>query len=257
MVVWLFFVFGLIIGSFLNVVIRRLPLDESVVVGRSRCPHCRHTIYWHDNIPLLSFLWLRGRCRYCRKPIAWRYPLVEFLTGLLFAGLSWRWQAQVPWAVASAAASAALLAIAFIDWDTFLIPDVLSLGLLGAGLSVSFWNPYFDDGSVVWHLLNSLIGAAVGFSICAGVALLGEWIFHKEAMGGGDIKLLAAVGAWTGAQGAVDCLIFASLLGALYGFSLILKGKLKRQDPIPFGPFLSAVAIFNFFYLFPFAILLR
>src|SRR5262249_35031548 len=132
-----FFIFGLFIGSFLNVVIPRLPSEETVVFGRSRCPHCRHLIYWYDNIPLVSFLYLRRRCRHCRKPIAWRYPAVELLTGLLFAGLGWRWQSQIPWTVASLAACAILLAIAFIDWDTFLIPDVLSLGLLAAGLLVS------------------------------------------------------------------------------------------------------------------------
>lgn len=243
---------GLIIGSFLNVVIRRLPLEEPIATGRSHCPVCHHLIYWYDNIPLLSFALLRGRCRHCRKPIAWHYPAVELLTGLLFVALGWRWQAQGLWVFAPAAASAALLAVAFIDWDTFLIPDVLSLSLLAAGLLLSFWNPYFMGGGVGTRLLKSLGGALFGFSICWAVALFGRWIFKKEAMGGGDIKLLAGVGAWTGFRGALDCLIFASFLGSVYGLSLIFRGRLKRQDPIPFGPFLSAAAIFNLFYIFPF-----
>src|SRR5258708_7592087 len=131
------FIVGLIFGSFLNVVIRRLPLGERIAAGRSHCPRCRHVIFWHDNIPLLSFFLLRRRCRYCRKPISWRYPMVELLTGLLFAALGWRWPDQWTWLAAVMAASGALLAVAFIDWDTFLIPDVLSLGLLVIGILVS------------------------------------------------------------------------------------------------------------------------
>src|SRR5262249_28065139 len=133
------FLFGMLIGSFLNVVILRLPEERSVVAGRSHCPHCRKLIAWYDNIPLLSFAILRPRCRRGRKPISWRYPLVELVTGLLFAAMAWRWQGRELWALAFDGAAAALVAIAFIDWDTFLIPDVLSLGLLVAGLSVSFW----------------------------------------------------------------------------------------------------------------------
>lgn len=253
----LFFPAGLIVGSFLNVLIRRLPLGEPIAASRSRCPLCRRVIFWHDNIPLLSFAWLRGRCRHCRKPISWRYPAVELLTGFLFSALGRRWQEHGFWLAAPLAASAVLIAIAFIDWDTFLIPDVLSLGLLGGGILASFWNPYFGGGPAWARLARSLAGATVGFCVCWGVAAAGEWIFKKEAMGGGDVKLLAAVGAWTGIRGALDCLVLASFLGSIYGIGLILRGRLKRREPIPFGPFLSAAAVFNLFYLLPLENLFR
>lgn len=251
MVIGFFFLLGLIIGSFLNVCIHRMPRDESLLRPPSHCPRCKKPVAPYDNVPVLSFLWLGGRCRHCRKPISPRYPAVELLTGLVFAGLCWRWQGQPGWALAASAASAALLAIAFIDWDTFLIPDVLSLGLVAAGLLASPLNPILGDGLLA-RAGFSLGGAAVGFGLCYGVAVFGEWVFKKEAMGGGDVKLLAGVGAWSGALGAIDCLVVASLLGSLYGGALLLRRRLKRQDPIPFGPFLSAAAVFNFFYLLPF-----
>ena len=242
---------GLILGSFLNVCIWRIQRDESIVFPRSRCPHCSHMLAWYDNIPVLSFLWLRARCRYCHKPISFRYPLVELISAFLLVGLWRRWMDMPTWCAGAYVASAVLLVIALIDWDTFLIPDVLSLGLLAMGILFSPFNPLFQ-GALLWKFFWSLVGGAGGFIICWGIAEIGELVFKKEAMGGGDIKLLAAVGAWTGLLGAFDCIMLSSFLGALYGVPLLLGGKLKRQDPIPFGPFLSAAAIFNFFYLIPF-----
>lgn len=238
-------------GSFLNVCIHRIQRDESIVEPpRSHCPRCRHVLAWHDNIPVLSYLRLGGRCRYCRKPISLRYPLVEIISAAISAGLWFRWP-QGAWWFAAYAASAVLVVIAFIDWDTFLIPDVLSLGLLAAGIAAAPINPFFL-GSVLARLGYSALGGMGGFLICWAVAAFGEMVFKKEAMGGGDVKLLAAVGAWTGVLGAFDCIMVGSFLGAAYGVPLLLKGKLRRQDPIPFGPFLSIAAIFNFFYLIPF-----
>lgn len=242
---------GASIGSFLNVVIYRLPREESVVRPRSRCPRCGKMIRWYDNIPVASWLWLRGRCRACRGRISPRYPLVEAAMGALAAGLWARWPQLPLWAAAAGVCSAFLLAIALIDWDTFLIPDELSLGLLAAGLAASPLNPYFTRGHWWRPPLSSLEGAAVGFLVCLAVAELGERLFGKEAMGGGDVKLLAAVGAWTGGVGAFDCLMVASLLGSVYGIGLMLRGKARRSDPIPFGPFLSAAAVFNLFLLLP------
>lgn len=171
--------------------------------------------------------------------------------GLVAAALSWQYAGSHAWIALSACACAAFVAVACIDWDTFLIPNELSFGLLAAGLIVSPWNPIFEGGAAQ-RLLFSFLGAVAGLSLCWAIAVFGEKLFKKEAMGGGDIKLLAAVGAWTSVLGAFDCLIIASFVGALYGIVLIARKKVARQDPIPFGPFLSAAAIFNFFYLLPF-----
>ncbi|MBI5200540.1 MAG: prepilin peptidase, partial [Elusimicrobia bacterium] len=247
----LFLAFGLVVGSFLNVCIPRMQRDESLIHPRSRCPRCKKPIAAYDNVPVLSWILLGGKCRHCGKAISARYPAVELLTGLIFAGLAWRWPEAPAFAASAAAASAALLVVAFIDWDTFLIPDVLSYGLSVTGILASPLNPLLGEGPLARLGLSGL-GAIAGFLICWGVAAFGEWVFVKEAMGGGDVKLLAGVGAWSGALGAFDCLIVASLLGSLYGGWLLLRRRLKRQEPIPFGPFLSAAAIVNFFYLLPF-----
>lgn len=246
--------FGSLYGSFLNVVIYRLPREESVVSPRSRCPRCGRPIGWKDNLPVLSWLLLRGKGRCCGKPIPARYPLVEAATALLAAALWVKWGATPVFAGAAVVACGALLAVALIDWDTFLIPDELSVGLALAGLLVSPFNPYLDSGPFgAWWLTPwwSARGAVAGFLLGWGVAAAGEAIFKKEAFGGGDVKLLAGIGAWTGITGAFDALMLGSLLGSVYGLSLLRAGKARRSDAIPFGPFLAAAAAFNFFKLLP------
>jgi leader peptidase (prepilin peptidase)/N-methyltransferase len=246
--------FGSLYGSFLNVVIYRLPREESVVAPRSRCPHCRKPIGWRDNLPVLSWLILRGRGRCCGKPISARYPLVEAATALLAGALWIRWAGRPIFAAGAALACGALLAVALIDWDTFLIPDELPIGLALSGLLFSPYNPYFEAGAFgAWWLAPawSLRGALVGFLLGWAVAAAGEAIFKKEALGGGDVKLLAGIGAWSGATGAFDCLMIGSTIGSIYGLWLLRAGKAKRSDPIPFGPFLAAGAVFNFFKLLP------
>ncbi len=246
--------FGSLYGSFLNVVIYRLPREESVVSPRSRCPHCGKPIGALDNVPVLSWLLLRGRGRCCRKPISYRYPLVEAATALLAGGLWLKWGWTPVFAACTVLACGALLAVALIDWDTFLIPDELSLGLAAAGLLVSPFNPYLDAGAggARWQApWWSLRGALTGFLMGWAVAAVGEALFKKEAFGGGDVKLLAGVGAWTGATGAFDCLMIGSTLGSVYGVALLRAGRAKRSDAIPFGPFLAAGAAFNFFKLLP------
>ncbi|MFI5360563.1 MAG: prepilin peptidase [Elusimicrobiota bacterium] len=245
------FWFGSVYGSFLNVVIHRLPREESLVRPRSRCPRCAAPIAWFDNVPIVSWLILGGRCRRCRKPISARYPLVEAATGLLAAALWRRWALAPVWTAAAALACGALLAIALIDWDTFLIPDELSLGLVVAGVLASPLNPYLAGAAGWTAVLSSAWGAVFGFATGWAIAALGEWMLKKEALGGGDVKLLAGVGAWAGVTGAFDCLMIGSLLGSIYGVRLLLAGKAKRSDPIPFGPFLAAGAVFNFFRLLP------
>jgi leader peptidase (prepilin peptidase)/N-methyltransferase len=239
LVFWL----GAVFGSFLNVVAYRVPKGRSVVGGRSHCPHCRALIAAYDNIPILSWFYLGGKCRKCRKPFSFRYPAVELVTACLALALWIRWDGVLPWAVLAVLAAGDLVAVTLIDWDTFLIPDGLSLGLLAAGLAVSPFNPLLAGGEHPWSAtLVSFRGAVTGFVLCWLVAEGGARIFGKEAMGGGDIKLLAAVGAWSGALGAFDCLMVGSMLGSVYGIALMSTGKLKRSDPIPFGPFLSAGA---------------
>lgn len=242
---------GLVLGSFVNVLVYRIPKDQSVVFPGSRCPRCEKPIAFYDNIPVVSWLLLRGRCRRCKAAISPRYPLIELSMGLVSLAIWNRWSVFPAWGALAMLAAAILLAIAMIDWDTFLIPDELSLGLLALGLACSPVNPFFSSPSWYFSLLKSFGGGVVGLLICWGTAAVGEKIFKKEAMGGGDIKLLAAVGAWTGGLGAFDCLIVASFLGSVYGVALMMRGKLGRSEPMPFGPFLSAAAVFNFFYLLP------
>ncbi|MBI4677798.1 MAG: prepilin peptidase [Elusimicrobia bacterium] len=246
---------GLCLGSFINVVIHRLPKGQSLWAPGSRCPRCRRSVAFYDNVPVLSYLLLAGRCRHCRGRISLRYPFVEALTGALAWGLWRRWDDPL-WAGLTIAAACALVAVAFIDWDTFLIPDEISLGLLAVGLLAAPANPYFAKalGSGAWYarMLYALTGAATGLAICWVTASVGEKLFKREALGGGDVKLLAAVGAWTGALGAFDCMMVGAFAGSVYGLSRMARGALKRYEPMPFGPFLSAAAIFNFFRLLPF-----
>jgi leader peptidase (prepilin peptidase)/N-methyltransferase len=262
--------FGLCAGSFVNVLISRLPWGASILRPRSRCPLCLGPIAFYDNVPVLSFLLLRGRCRRCAGSISARYPIVEALIAAAAAALALRWPGQDLWIALALCASCALAAVAFIDFDTFLIPDELSLGLLASGILLSPFNPLLDGSlwrlaalsawpsriflaeTPLWRYCPSLAGGLFGLVLCWALAALGERVFKKEAMGGGDVKLLGGVGAWTGMLGAYDCLIVASLLGAVYGAGLLLGGRLRRQDPIPFGPFLSAAAFLNFFFLLPF-----
>ncbi len=246
--------FGSLYGSFLNVVIWRLPREESVVTPRSRCPRCGKPIAWRDNLPVLSWILLRGRGRCCRKPISVRYPFVEAAAALLAGGLWLKWGETPVFAGASIAACGVLLAVALIDWDTFLIPDELSIGLALVGLLFSPLNPYFDAGpfggwwqAPWWSMRGALLGFGLGWAVAAG----GEAMFKKEAFGGGDVKLLAGIGAWTGVTGAFDALMLGSLLGSVYGLWLLRAGKARRSDAIPFGPFLAAGGVFNFFQLLP------
>jgi leader peptidase (prepilin peptidase)/N-methyltransferase len=243
---------GACLGSFVNVLIHRLPNDESIVWPPSRCPRCRKGIAFYDNVPLLSWLLLAGRCRRCHGAISPRYPLVELAVACLALGLWRRWGAESPaWAALAAVAAGALVAVALIDWDTFLIPDELSLGLLVLGLCAAPLNPCFGDVPAWKSFFYALRGGAAGFALCYATAWFGERLFGREAMGGGDIKLLAAVGAWSGALGAFNCLMLGSLVGSIYGVALLARGGAKRSDPIPFGPFLSAGAVFGLFVRLP------
>lgn len=242
------FVAGLLIGSFLNVCISRLPESLSIVKPRSRCPKCLTPISFYDNIPLLSFIILRGRCRHCALPIPWRYPAVEFLTGAVTALLFLEWRAEPVWLAAALAAAYLLIAAAFIDLETMMIADIFSYGLVCLGLVSCFFNPNFS-GPALNRFLDFLAGGISGAFIIWIMALVGAKIYKKEAVGEGDIFLMAGIGALTGWQGVLSALIMASFFGSVYGLTLLLAGKARRFDHIPFGPFLAIGAIINLYHL--------
>ena len=234
------FFFGLCIGSFLNVCIYRLPLGKSIVRPRSMCPSCGRTIRAIDNIPLFSFLVLRGRCRHCHTRIPWRYPLVEFITGLfaVCALLKFGLHAQ---ALISFLFIAGLIAITFIDIDHKIIPDIISLPGIPAGFAASFLTQYPG-------YKNSLAGILAGGGSLYAVAWIYTLITGREGMGGGDIKLLAMIGAFTGWQGVVFTIFTASATGTAVGLIQMIISKSNMKLAIPFGPFLSIGAITYIFF---------
>lgn len=249
--------FGLCIGSFLNVVIHRMPLmlerewraESAELLGvqlepaetlslsrpRSRCPSCGHAITWYENIPVLSYLWLRGRCSECRTRISPRYPLVEMLTGILFGLVGWRFGAT-PVALLWCGFAAVLVALSGIDWDTTFLPDNLTLPLLWAGLvsSAAGWTIPLSES--VW-------GAVVGYLSLWSVYWLFKLTTGKEGMGFGDFKLLAALGAWLGLKMILPIVLAASIIGAMIGIVMKLGGALREGRYVPFGPFLAGAGL--------------
>jgi leader peptidase (prepilin peptidase) / N-methyltransferase len=218
---------GAAIGSFTNVLVARLPLGESPVRPRSRCPRCSARIAWYDNIPILSWLLLRGRCRTCRTPISIEYPLVEVAGAVIWLGVAWLYGPT--WhALLGAILLNLVLAIALIDSRHYLIPDPISLGGLAAGLALSFLPGEPTP-------LVSLLGAAAGFGVLLAVGVLGERIFKKPAMGGGDMKMMAMVGAFLGPSGAM----LTIFLGALIGTIVFAPISLRTDREVPFGVFLA------------------
>lgn len=231
------FVLGLMIGSFLNVLIYRLPLGQSVVVGRSKCTRCKNTIAWYDNIPVLSYLILGGKCRRCGERISARYPVVELCTGCLGVLAGWRYgiTLEAMWVFIFLAV---LLAITLIDWSHQIIPDVLSLGGIVFG-----W-----IGAIVCldiTLVQSLVGTFVGGGLLFAVAGIYRLVRKVDGMGGGDVKLMGMIGAFVGWQMIFPVLILASFFGALYGVYLLRRGA-TTQTAVAFGSFLapSAMVIF-------------
>jgi leader peptidase (prepilin peptidase)/N-methyltransferase len=251
-------VIGLLVGSFLNVVIYRLPKmmerqwaeDCAELSGqpapeaepfnllrpRSRCRQCGHVIRWYENVPVLSYLALRGKCSSCSTPIGLRYPLVEAVTGALFAWCVWHW-GWIPGAAAWCLFSAAIVALALIDWDTTLLPDDITLPLLWAGLIVA---------ALGWTgipLAHALWGAVAGY--------LSLWIVYqgfklltgKEGMGFGDFKLFAALGAWFGWQALIPIILMASVIGAVVGIGMKFASSLREGGYVPFGPFLAGAGL--------------
>ena len=248
--------FGLLIGSFLNVCIHRWPEDQSVVAPRSRCPGCEHLIAWYDNIPVLSWLVLRARCRHCGCPISWRYPLVELLTAVCF-GWFGAHLGLTPAAAKYCLFAAMLIGLLFSDLETLLLPDQFTIGGFFLGLALA---PFVAVPDSTFRLLAALAGfsvpprlsslgeALLGGVVPAGTLWLLGWLFEKlrqkEGLGFGDVKMIAMVGAFLGLRGALLTVILGSVAGSVIGLVYI---KATRRDAgeyqLPFGAFLGAAGI--------------
>jgi len=240
-VLYLFSVlFGLCLGSFANVCIYRIPLDKSIVHPASSCPHCGVRIRFFDNIPVFSYLLLMGRCRQCRASISMRYPLVEILMAFLSLALFIRFGFQLQYLQFMVFAGT-LVILSFIDFDHKILPDVLTLPGIAVGWLVSFL-----PGGISWT--DSLIGLAAGGGSLYLVATVYERITGREGLGGGDIKLLAMIGAWMGWQSLPLIVLMSSLSGAVIGSVFILSGGKGARTQIPFGPFLSLGALSYLFF---------
>ncbi|MFH1368256.1 MAG: prepilin peptidase [Elusimicrobiota bacterium] len=237
------FIIGLILGSFANVCICRMPRDESVVMPRSRCPACKKPIRWYDNIPLFSFIMLRGKCRHCESRISLQYPIVELITGVSFVLLAIHFDISFALILFSFL-TLILIIISGIDFHCQIIPDQLSYLLVAAGILTSFLNP---ELGIEWktRLMNSCAGTLLGSGILLAVLFLGKIYAKKEAMGVGDVKLIAGIGAFLGFRGALATIILASILGSIAGLILIMNKKIEKRDYIPFGPFLGLSAFVN------------
>jgi leader peptidase (prepilin peptidase) / N-methyltransferase len=234
------FVFGAIIGSFLNVCIYRLPRDKSIVRPPSACPTCETRIRSYDNIPIVSYVLLRGRCRACKTRFSPVYPVVETLTGLMFLFL-FRMNGLSIETAALMLFAALLIVISFIDLEFQIIPDILSLGGMGAGLAISFLRP-------VYGYKEAFLGAALGGGLLFAIAYGYQLVTKREGMGGGDIKLLGMIGAFCGIKGVVFSLLSGSVMGTLVGVPLMLIKRGGMKYAIPFGPFLSAGALVYVFF---------
>jgi leader peptidase (prepilin peptidase)/N-methyltransferase len=233
------FVVGAFIGSFLNVCIYRLPRGESVVWPGSHCPACNQPVAPYDNVPILSYLWLTGKCRRCRAPISVQYPLVELLNGLAYLLVLWWFGLTWPAAVYAAFCSA-LIVVSGIDLEHQIIPDRITLPGLAIGLVAA-------ATILPITLINALLGVAVGGGLLWLLAWLSPYLFGKEGMGGGDIKLMGMVGAFLGWKPALLTIMLGAIGGSAVGITLIGLKVLRRDQYIPFGPFLAlgaAIALF-------------
>ncbi len=232
-------IFGALIGSFLNVCISRLPKEESIVWPGSHCPHCGTPIKFYDNIPLLSFILLKGKCRHCHHPISLQYPLVEGTMALASLILFMKFGPSLSF-VFYFAFLASLIVITVIDLYHQIIPDVISLPGIGVGLGASLLIPEIT-------FFDSLAGALLGGGSLFLVATVYQWLFKREWMGGGDVKLLAMIGAFLGWKAVILTILSGSLIGSIIGIAImIMKGK-DFKYAIPFGPFLSIGAVISLF----------
>lgn len=260
-------IFGLVVGSFLNVVIHRLPkimerdwlhqiaqhnaqvagqlpppepASYTLAIPRSACPSCGHQITALENIPIISYCWLKGRCKSCGSRISARYPLVELTTGILAGLIAWKFGSSIH-AVAAFTLAASLLTLTLIDLDTQLLPDDITLPLLWVGLLFNLYDGFTS-------LPSAVVGAALGYLMLWSVYWLFKLVTGKEGMGYGDFKLLAALGAWFGWQMLPAVILISSVTGSVAGISLIVLARQGRNVPIPFGPYLALGGILTLFF---------
>ena len=254
------FVFGLLVGSFLNVCIVRLPRGGSIVTPPSHCPRCQSGIRFYDNIPLISFILLRGKCRKCGEPISWQYPLVELVNALFFVWIVREFgvggEAFIMMALCSS-----LIVITVIDYHHLIIPDSITLPGMLIGLTIApfVMSPLGDPlpfsldsllphaGPYLTGFLNSLIGLLLGGGPLLAIGWIWEKLRHVEAMGGGDVKLMGMVGSFLGWKGALLTIMLGALTGSVVGVFLIVLKRHKMEKYIPFGPFLAAGAVASAF----------
>jgi leader peptidase (prepilin peptidase)/N-methyltransferase len=234
------FIFGAVVGSFLNVCIFRLPAETSIVKPRSQCPYCKHPIRNCDNIPLVSFILLRGKCRDCGGKISWRYPLVELITAALALLLFLKFGLTLKFLIFFIFTSV-LIVITFIDLDHQIIPDIITL----PGIPIFFLAAIFLV-KIPW--LEALLGLLIGGGVLFTIALIYEFISKREGMGGGDIKLLAMIGGFFGWKSLMFILLFSSFSGAIVGITAMIIKKQDMKYAVPFGPFLSAAAVAYLFW---------
>ena len=233
------FVIGLVIGSFSNVCIYRLPRNESLIRPGSHCPQCNTPIKYYDNIPIISYLILKGKCRYCDKKIPIKYPLVELLTGIIYLALYLFYGFQ-PITFIYMVLCSVLIIITFIDLKERIIPDVLSIPFIIVGFLTSFFLRNLTP-------VESILGILAGGGSLLIIAFVGAYLFKKEAMGGGDVKLAAMIGAFLGWQLTLLSLFLGFFLGSLVGIAVLIKNK-RQSDIVPFGPFIAMGTIIAIFW---------
>jgi leader peptidase (prepilin peptidase) / N-methyltransferase len=232
------FALGASIGSFINVVVYRLPAGLSVVYPPSRCPHCLNELKAYDNVPVLGWLWLKGRCRYCKSEISMRYPVVETITGLLFLLVFWVFQYS-PQTIGYWIFCSWLLALSLIDFDTMTLPNPLTKSGLVLGVLFQTVLGFMQSTSFINHLFGAIVGAVVGIWLFDAISFIGSIIFQKEAMGGGDAKLAAMMGAWLGWKHLLLAVFISCIVGVVAGGSGVVLTSRKWGKKMPFGPCLA------------------
>ncbi len=245
------FVFGSCVGSFLNVCIWRIPREESLIKPGSHCPKCNTHIAWYDNVPIISFIALRGRCRHCGEPISIRYMLVEALTGALFVLLYIKFSLTIAFAIYCALV-ASFIALTFIDLDHYIIPNRITFGGMAVGLVLSFTAKYIPgDRFVVTNTLEAIAGGVLFAGILYLLDQLSLLVFKKRGMGGGDVKLAVVIGLFVGAKLIFPVIFVASVVGSVIGIVVLLVRRTRESDPshyIPFGPYLVLGTIIVLFF---------
>lgn len=236
---------GLIFGSFANVCIYRMPRNMSVIKPNSHCTSCNAFIKWYDNIPILSYIFLKGKCRRCKSKISIKYPLVEFSCGVLFVSMYYLY-GFVFMLIPFCLLVFSLLVTTIIDFEFKIIPDEISFMLMIVGFVTSFFNLNLGE-TIGQRVLNSFLGFLVGGGSLFIIAVIGKFIFKKDAMGGGDIKVMAGVGTFIGWDKVLFAIFVASLFGSIVGIILIICKKIGRKQEIPFGPYLALSSFLTLF----------